>query len=319
MNILITGCAGFIGFHLSKSLIKKRNIKLYGIDSINNYYSKKLKNLRLNILKKNKNFKFYKFDISNYTKLQKVFKKHKFDIVINLAAQAGVRYSVINPLEYISTNIQGFSNILDLSKKYKIKKCFYASSSSVYGEQKKFPVNENEKLFPKNIYSLSKRTNEEIAEIYSKHYNLNSIGLRFFTVYGEWGRPDMLMMKYMKAKIENTVFVLNNKGNHYRDFTYIDDVIDILDKLIFSKLKKRHEIVNICSNNPLRVDLILKKINKLFGKPKIAYKKKLKIEVFKTHGSNQKIKKITGFKKFTEIDIGLNKLIKWSKVYLKKF
>tara|TARA_B100000945_G_C20353376_1_gene583413 strand:- start:197 stop:1156 length:960 start_codon:yes stop_codon:yes gene_type:complete len=319
MKILVTGCAGFIGFHLSKSLIKKRNITLYGIDNINNYYSKKLKNLRLNILKKNKNFKFYKFDISNYTKLQKIFKKNKFDIVVNLAAQAGVRYSIINPLEYISTNIKGFSNILDLSKKYNIKKYFYASSSSVYGEQKKFPVKENEKLFPRNIYSLSKRTNEEIAEIYSKHYNLNSVGLRFFTVYGEWGRPDMLMMKYMKAKIENTVFALNNKGNHYRDFTYIDDVIDILNKLIFSKLKKRHEIVNICSNNPLRVDLILKKINKLFGKPKIAYKKKLKIEVFKTHGSNQKIKKITGFKKFTSIDIGLSKLVKWSKVYLKKF
>ena len=318
MRILVTGCVGFIGFHLCKELLKKKNIEILGLDNINSYYSTKLKKLRLNYLKKNRGFKFIKLDISNYSKLETIFKKNKFDIIINLAAQAGVRYSIINPIEYVSSNTLGFSNILDLSKKYKIQKLFYASSSSVYGDQKGFPIKENRKLFPKNKYSLSKKNNEEIAEIYSDHYGIKTVGLRFFTVYGEWGRPDMLMIKYMMAKINDKVFTINNKGNHYRDFTYIDDVIKILIKLTFSKMKKKHEVVNICSNNPMSVKFVLNRINELFGKPKIKFKKKLKIEVYKTHGDNTKIKKITGFKKFTDIETGLLELVNWSKKYLKK-
>lgn len=318
MRILVTGCVGFIGFHLCKELLKKKNIEILGLDNINSYYSTKLKKLRLNYLKKNRGFKFIKLDISNYSKLETIFKKNKFDIIINLAAQAGVRYSIINPIEYVSSNILGFSNILDLSKKYKIQKLFYASSSSVYGDQKGFPIKENRKLFPKNMYSLSKKNNEEIAEIYSDHYGIKTVGLRFFTVYGEWGRPDMLMLKYMMAKMNDKVFIINNKGNHYRDFTYIGDVIKILIKLIFSKMKKKHEVFNICSNNPMSVKFVLNRINELFGKPKIKFKKKLKIEVYKTHGDNTKIKKITGFKKFTDIETGLLELVNWSKKYLKK-
>ena len=318
MRILVTGCVGFIGFHLCKELLKKKNIEILGLDNINSYYSTKLKKLRLNYLKKNRGFKFIKLDISNYSKLEIIFKKNKFDIIINLAAQAGVRYSIINPIEYVSSNILGFSNILDLSKKYKIQKLFYASSSSVYGDQKGFPIKENRKLFPKNMYSLSKKNNEEIAEIYSDHYGIKTVGLRFFTVYGEWGRPDMLMLKYMMAKMNDKVFIINNKGNHYRDFTYIGDVIKILIKLIFSKMKKKHEVFNICSNNPMSVKFVLNRINELFGKPKIKFKKKLKIEVYKTHGDNTKIKKITGFKKFTDIETGLLQLVNWSKKHLKK-
>jgi len=318
MRILVTGCVGFIGFHLCKELLKKKNIEILGLDNINSYYSTKLKKLRLNYLKKNRGFKFIKLDISNYSKLEIIFKKNKFDIIINLAAQAGVRYSIINPIEYVSSNTLGFSNILDLSKKYKIQKLFYASSSSVYGDQKGFPIKENRKLFPKNMYSLSKKNNEEIAEIYSDHYGIKTVGLRFFTVYGEWGRPDMLMLKYMMAKMNDKVFIINNKGNHYRDFTYIGDVIKILIKLIFSKMKKKHEVFNICSNNPMSVKFVLNRINELFGKPKIKFKKKLKIEVYKTHGDNTKIKKITGFKKFTDIETGLLQLVNWSKKHLKK-
>ena len=239
MKILVTGCAGFIGFHLVKSLIKKKNIKVYGVDNMNSYYSIKLKKLRLSILKKNKSFKFYKFNISDLKKLESLFSKIKFDIVVNLAAQAGVRYSIINPIEYIRTNILGFSNVLDLSRRFRIKKLFYASSSSVYGEQKNFPVKEQNELFPKNIYSLSKKNNEDIAEIYSKHYSLKCVGIRFFTVYGEWGRPDMLMMKYMLAKNRKKPFKLNNRGNHFRDFTYIEDAISIINKLVFLKIKKK--------------------------------------------------------------------------------
>tara|TARA_B100001559_G_C16501860_1_gene623765 strand:- start:1285 stop:2238 length:954 start_codon:yes stop_codon:yes gene_type:complete len=316
MNILITGCAGFIGFHLIKNIDSKK-INIFGVDNLNNYYSPRLKNLRLSILKKKNNFKFYKLDISDYNKLDKLFLKLKIDVVINLAAQAGVRYSLINPKDYIETNMLGFFNVLDLSKKYKIKKLIYASSSSVYGDKKHYPVREDEIINPKNIYSLSKKNNEELAEIYYEQYGFSSIGLRFFTVYGEWGRPDMLMIKYMLSKLTKKKFILNNKGNHYRDFTYIDDVTFVLKNLIFKKIKG-NKILNVCSNKPIKVSKILNILNKLYGKPKIQYKNKLKIEVLKTHGSNSKIKKITNLKKFTDLDKGIFNLVNWAKKYLHK-
>ena len=314
MNILITGCAGFIGFHLSAALLKK-NINVHGVDNINHYYSPKLKKLRLSLLKKEKRFKFSKIDISDYKKLEKIFKKQKFDIIINLAAQAGVRYSIINPREYIHSNILGFFNILELCRINKIKKIFYASSSSVYGDHKKFPLKENEKLNPINIYSFSKKNNEDIAKIYEETYGFNLVGLRFFTVYGEWGRPDMLMMKYMMAKKNKKPFVLNHKGNHYRDFTYIQDVINLLTKLIFSK-KKKKKIYNICSDKPVSVKKILNILNKLYGEPNIVHEKRLSIEVLKTHGSNKEIKRITKFYNFTNINKGISNLVIWAKKYL---
>ena len=318
MKILVTGCAGFIGFDLCNNLIKRRKIKIVGLDNLNSYYSIKLKKLRLKELKKNKNFRFIKTDISKFDSLKKIFKKNKFDISVNLAAQAGVRYSVKNPKEYVYSNVLGFYNILELSRLFKIKKIFYASSSSVYGEQKKFPVKENQKLIPKNIYSLSKKHNEEIADLYQRYYGLKLLGLRFFTVYGEWGRPDMLMLKYMIAKQKKKKFILNNEGNHYRDFTYIKDVTTILSKLIFSKIKNENDVVNICSNRPANVRKILNKIDALYGKPKIQNQKRLLIEVFKTHGSNTKIKKMVNFKKFTSLDTGILNLTSWAKKYLSK-
>ena len=316
MKILITGCAGFIGYHLANSLNSK-NITIYGIDNMNEYYSLKLKKLRLSILSKKKNFKFVRLDISNYKKLENIFSKNKIDIVVNLAAQAGVRHSITNPRDYVQSNMLGFFNILDLSKKYGIKKILYASSSSVYGDKKKYPVNENEIINPKNIYSLSKKNNEEIASIYYKQYGLSSVGLRFFTVYGEWGRPDMLMIKYMLAKLNNIKFILNNKGKHYRDFTYINDVVFILKKLISKKITGP-EIYNICSNKPIKVSKVLSKLNILYGQPKISHKGKLSIEVLKTHGSNLKIKKIINIKNFTGLDQGMLNLVTWAKRYLKK-
>tara|TARA_B100000989_G_scaffold151871_1_gene113322 strand:- start:4556 stop:5515 length:960 start_codon:yes stop_codon:yes gene_type:complete len=317
MNILVTGCAGFIGFHLCNVLLKKRKIKIFGVDNINSYYSASLKKYRLSLLRKKKNFIFSKIDISNFKNLEKLFKKQKIDMVINFAAQAGVRYSLVNPIEYIQTNILGFFNILELSKIYRVKNIFYASSSSVYGDHKKFPLSENVTLVPKNIYSFSKKNNEDIAKIYKETYGINSVGLRFFTVYGEWGRPDMLMMKYMIAKKKNRPFVLNNKGNHYRDFTYIDDAINLLVKLLFSK-KKKKEIYNICSNKPISVKKILIILNKLYGKPKIINEKRLTIEVLRTHGSNKAIKNITKFYKFTDIYVGTKNLVLWAKKYLDK-
>ena len=317
MKVLITGCAGFIGFHLSEKLLKNKNFKIVGIDNLNSYYSVKLKKSRLNILKKNKKFKFFKIDISNYNKLKKIFNENKFDIVINLAAQAGVRYSIINPKDYVQTNILGFFNILELCRIKKIKNFFYASSSSVYGDKKIYPVSEKSEIIPKNIYSFSKKSNEDIADIYWKQYSMKSIGLRFFTVYGEWGRPDMLMMKYMIAKKNNQKFFLNNNGKHFRDFTYIFDVVEILNRLLSVKVKK-NEVYNICSNKPINVNRILNKLNKLYGRPLIVNKKRLSIEVLKTHGLNTKIKKTVNFKKFTSIDNGIKNLVIWAKKNLEK-
>ena len=234
MKILITGAAGFIGFSLSKRILDhKSNIRIYGIDSLNSYYSSKLKKKRLEILKKYKNFKFQKLDFSN-KKLEKFLNKINIDLVVNLAAQAGVRYSLSNPEEYVYSNQLGFFNILEFCRKKKIR-LIYASSSSVYGEYNKFPTKEWQSLNPKNIYSATKLGNEIFAEIYSKFYGLNITGLRFFTVYGEWGRPDMFILKYLDSANKNNKFYYYNKGNYFRDFTYIEDAIKLIEPLIYSK------------------------------------------------------------------------------------
>ena len=288
MKILITGVAGFIGFNLAYHLLKKKH-KVYGIDNFDNYYSTSLKKRRLNILKNNKKFIFKKIDINNYKKLNFFFKKTKIDIILNLAAQAGVRYSLENPTKYIDVNILGFLNLVELAKKNNIKRFVYASSSSVYGENKNFPLKETEKLNPKNIYAVSKKLNEEIAEMHQKIDKINFTGLRFFTVFGEWGRPDMFMLKLFKAHMTNRIFYLNNYGNHLRDFTYIGDVVKAVEKIIKKKFNK-HEVFNICSNNPVNIYDVVKDFNKNY-KVKIKLIAMHKADILKTHGSNNKLKK----------------------------
>ena len=183
-------------------------------------------------------------------------------MIINLAAQAGVRYSLENPTKYIDVNILGFLNLVEQAKINNIKKFIYASSSSVYGESTNFPLKENEQLNPKNIYAVSKKLNEEIAEMHQKIDKINFIGLRFFTVFGEWGRPDMFMLKLFKAHTTKGMFYLNNYGNHERDFTYIGDVVKTVDKLIKRKFKK-HEVFNICSNKPINIYDVVKNFKKI--------------------------------------------------------
>ena len=317
MQILITGAAGFIGFNLSKYLLKK-NVKVIGVDNINNYYSKSLKLDRIRELKKLKKFNFKKIDIRNKKKLSFFFKKKKIDVIIHLAAQAGVRYSLINPTEFVQNNILGFYNIINLAKKKNIKKIFYASSSSVYGESNNFPLKENQIINPKNIYSLSKKNNEEMAEIFSKQFNINLVGLRFFTIYGEWGRPDMFLMKYLKSSFDRKKkFYLNNFGNHTRDFTYIIDACEIIGKLLFSKKKQlKNQILNICSNNPVKLLSIISELNRLTTKkPKIYRRKLQEADVIKTHGSNKKVLSIIGNKKFIPIKNGLLNTLNWFKQY----
>ena len=310
MKILITGSAGFIGYNFSKYLLDNANYKIIGIDNINNYYSTKIKKKRLKELKKYKKFKFYKIDIKNKEKLKKGFSS-KINAVFHFAAQAGVRYSLINPRSYIESNTLGFFNMIEMVKEKKINKFFYASSSSVYGDSNKFPLKETHNINPKNIYGLTKKNNEEIAEIFLKNSSIKCIGLRFFTVFGEWGRPDMFMMKLFKAFKEKKFFYLNNFGNHSRDFTYIEDVVKILILLI-NKNIKGHQVFNICSNKPQNILNIVKEFNKK-NKTKIKLIKMHKADVLDTHGDNKKIKKVLKIKKFSSFNNNFYKVLKWYK------
>jgi UDP-glucuronate 4-epimerase len=219
----------------------------------------------------------------------------------------------MNPRSYVENNISGFFNVLNLSINFKVKRLLYASSSSAYGELNKFPLKENYNLRPKNIYGLSKKMNEEMVNVLLQKNKTQCIGLRFFTVYGEWGRPDMFMMKYLNATYNKSkIFYLNNYGNHFRDFTYIKDVCKILKKLIYIKLKHKHLIVNICSNKPVKLTNIIKKIDDLtLNKAKIKKRSLQKADILKTHGDNTLIKKITGIKEFTDISNGIKNTIEW--------
>ncbi len=312
-KILITGAAGFIGFSLCKKLLNNKNNEIIGLDNLNSYYSVKLKKERIKKLIKSKNFKFFKLDLLEKNKLNDLFKKMKFNTVYNFAAQAGVRYSFENPESYINSNIQGFINILNLTKKFKVKKLFFASSSSVYGDIGPFPKKENSKLNTLNIYSISKLSNEIIAKSFSDKSNIQIIGLRFFSIYGEWGRPDMLILKYLLAAKKKKNFELFNYGNHYRDFTYIDDAIEIVFKLSKLKTSKKFDIFNICSSKPIKITEVLKIINSFKIKTKVTKKPIHAADVLKTYGDNKKVKKIVKKLKFTNYKVGVYNTVKWYK------
>lgn len=311
MKVLITGVAGFIGFNLASYLISsKKNIQVYGIDNVNSYYSTKLKKDRLIELKRNKNFEFFKFDLNNRNKLIKLFNKNKPDVVVHLAAQAGVQHSIKNPKKHIDDNVNSYFNLLDICRIKNIKKIIYASSSSIYGDNKKYPLAENAEKNPKNIYGLSKKFMEEMSEVYCELYGMQIVGMRFFSVFGEWGRPDMLILKYLNASINNKKFFLNNFGNHYRDFTYINDVVKIINLLIQKKIRK-HNIFNVCSNNPKKITSIFKTLDRYVKKPKIIKRKFQEGDILKSHGNNTKIKNFVKFKNFANFNESLKKTIDW--------
>ena len=325
MNILITGCAGFIGFNLTNNLLQKKNkkkINIFGIDNLNSYYDIKLKNKRLNLLKKNNNFVFYKLDISNSKKLFELVKIKKINIIIHLAAQAGVRHSINHPEEYFKNNMTGFFNILESSRKNKIHHLIFASTSSVYGDSKKFPLNEDfDTNHPLSFYAATKKSNEVMAYSYSNIYKLKCTGLRFFTVYGEYGRPDMSLYKFTKSIISNQHINLFNKGNHIRDFTYIDDVVNMIGRVINKPSKKNvpYQIFNVCSQQPNKLIYFLNLIEKNIGKKAKILKKPLqKGDVYKTHGSIKKISKIINYKPRTSIEDGIKNFVSWFRKYNKK-
>ena len=320
MKILITGCAGFIGFHLCNRLLESTDNRIYGIDNLNSYYDLKLKNDRLKILKKNKKkFIFYKMNIENTKLVGNNFKKNKYDIVINLAAQAGVRYSVNNPKAYLDSNILGYFNIINFSRINKIKHFIYASSSSVYGEQKQLPFKEDFRTdSPISFYAATKKCNEILAFSYSSIYNLTTTGIRFFTVYGPMGRPDMAIYKFTDSIIKNKKIQLFNEGKNYRDFTYIDDVINAVEKIILKipKNKVPHQIINIGYGEKIKTLTLLSIIeDKLNKKARIVKIPAQLGDVKNTLASQNALKKNYRIAPKISIEKGISKYIRWFRQY----
>ena len=309
MKILVTGSAGFIGYHLVSSLTSNIKNTVIGIDSVNGYYSTKVKKIRLKILKQNKNFTFKKINLENTKKLEIVIKNFQPETVFHIAGQPGVLYSFKNPLSYKKNNINATKNLSIICKKYKIKKFIFASSSSVYGDQKKFPIKENFKKNPKNYYAKTKLKCEQIIKKIFNKSDTEYMIYRFFTVYGPLGRPDMFIHKFLNSIKKNKRILLHNNGMNYRDFTYVDDLIKILT-LTMKKIPS-DKILNICRSNPIKTTNLVNLINKIYGinTNKIINTGFVKGEMLKTHGSNKLLKKNFKNLKFTNLDFGLKKTI----------
>ena len=320
MKILVTGVAGFIGFHLCKKLLEEKHTIL-GIDNINNYYDVKLKKDRLKILLRKKNFKFKKLDISDNNFAKKIYSIAKnFKVIIHLAAQAGVRYSITHPYKYIESNVKAQISILELAKKIKsFEHLIYASSSSVYGTNKKIPFSIKDRVdSPVSLYGASKRAGELITQSYSRMFNINCTGLRFFSVYGPWGRPDMAAYIFTKNIFQNKTLDLFNFGRMERDFTFIDDIINGITPLI--KIKKRkdniHKIYNLGNNKPQKLLKMISLLEMLCQrKAKINKKRMQPGDVRYTYANIKESKKDLRFKPKTNLKEGLEKFVAWYKNY----
>ena len=312
VRILVTGGAGFIGFHVAKALLD-RGDKIIIVDNFNDYYDPRLKYANKNKNKKNNNINVYKVYISNYKKLDKIFKKHKFDKICHLAAQAGVRDSLKDPFKYEKWNNLGTLNILEMARKYRIKDFVYASSSSVYGENKKIISSEMDNVSkPSSFYAATKRANELYAYVYYHLYGLNCTGLRFFTVYGPWGRPDMAYFKFTKNIMQGKPIEIYNYGRMKRDFTYISDVT----KAILTTIDKPfcYEIINLGNNKPIELNKFIEVIEKILGKK--AKKKMIPMQqgdTITTYANIKKAKKMLGHNPKINIEEGMKLFIDWYK------
>ena len=313
-KILVTGSSGFIGMHLCQSLLKD-GFDIYGIDNMNDYYDVSLKTSRIKELNKYDNFKFEKIDISNLSQLNKVFKKFKPDKVVNLAAQAGVRYSIENPHSYIQSNIVGFTNIIECCRHHEIKGLIYASSSSVYGGNEKIPFSVNDRVDkPISIYAASKKSNELIAHAYNHLYGLRSTGLRFFTVYGPWGRPDMAMYIFADKITKGEEIPVFNHGMMKRDFTYINDIINGLRAAIEKNYS--YEIFNLGNSRSENLMDMISLIEIALGaNAKTKFMDIQPGDVKKTYADIERAKSKLGYNPVTTIEDGIPKFIKWYKRY----
>lgn len=338
MKIVVTGAAGFIGFHLVEALLK-RGENVVGIDNINDYYDVDLKYARLsqsgiareevnskskndkNVLhfvnsSKHENYRFLRLDITDLNLLQRLFKKEKFNCVINLAAQAGVRYSIKNPHAYIQSNIVGFINVLECCRSHKIGHLIYASSSSVYGNRSKVPFSENEKVdAPVSLYAATKKSNELMAHSYSHLYDLRTTGLRFFTVYGPWGRPDMAPMLFADAISKKKSIDVFNNGKMQRDFTYVDDIVEGVVQLALNSEQEsdlKAEIFNIGSSKPIKLMDFIYGLEKEMGKEAIkTFLPMQDGDVKVTYADSSKLQNAIGYTPKTTLNKGLNKFVNW--------
>jgi UDP-glucuronate 4-epimerase len=332
---LVTGASGFIGFHLCKKLIQK-NKEVIGIDNLNDYYDVNLKLNRLKQIEGNKNFKFIKTDIKEKDSISKIFSVERFDAVVNLAAQAGVRYSIINPHAYIDSNIVGFLNLLEGCRHTQVKHLVFASSSSVYGANTNMPFSVHHNVdHPVSLYAATKKANELMAHTYASLYNLPCTGLRFFTVYGPWGRPDMALFLFTKAILEGNPIDVFNYGKMQRDFTYIDDIIEGVVRIIeripqpdpawtgnkpdSATSYAPYKLYNIGNNNPVELMRFIEVLEDCLGKK--ADKNLLPLQqgdVPSTYADVDDLIKDVGFKPATTIEEGISEFVKWYKQYYVK-
>ncbi|MDA8792852.1 NAD-dependent epimerase [Bacteriovoracaceae bacterium] len=325
MNILVTGAAGFIGMHVAIKFLKSGD-KVYGVDNLSDYYDVSLKEARLNELEKYDNFKFSKIDISHNSDIEELFKTNTFDMVISLAAQPGVRYSLKNPHVYVQSNIVGFINILECCRHHKVKHLVYASSSSVYGNNKKMPFQVTDNVdHPISIYAATKKSNELMAYTYASLYGLPCTGLRFFTVYGPWGRPDMAPFLFTDAILNKKKIKVFNHGDLLRDFTYVDDIVEgvyrVSQKVPETKvLEDQSEVPpyilhNIGNNNPIKLLDFIETIETRLGQK--AEKEMLPMQegdVYSTFADTKSLQDEVGFNPSTELKEGIDRFISW---YLK--
>jgi UDP-glucuronate 4-epimerase len=318
--IFVTGCAGFIGFHLTKRLLDD-GFYVLGMDNMNDYYDTSLKYDRLKIIMKYPHFQFVKGSIENMELLENLFSQYDFNTVVNLAAQPGVRYSLKNPHKYIQSNVVGFTNILECCKNHKIPHLIYASSSSVYGNNKNAPFSVNDRVdYPISLYAATKRANELMAYTYSHLYNLPTTGLRFFTVYGPWGRPDMAVFKFANAIVKQQPIEIYNYGNMKRDFTYVDDVTESILRLIYRgpSTESSYKIYNIGNNQPVQLNYFIQVLEEHLGKK--AIKKLLPMQpgdVPETFADIDELVKDINYKPKVSIEEGIKRFVEWFKDYYK--
>ncbi|MGD1919521.1 MAG: NAD-dependent epimerase [Pleurocapsa sp.] len=321
MKILVTGVAGFIGFHLANRLLAQGN-EVYGVDDLNDYYDVSLKQARLQQLLPQSNFTFKYLDISDRFLVAELFSANHFDVTIHLAAQAGVRYSLQNPHAYVDSNLVGFTNILEGCRHSQIEHLIFASSSSVYGKNTKVPFAVTDNVDrPVSLYAATKKANELMAHAYSHLYQIPITGLRFFTVYGPWGRPDMAYFKFTKAIAEGKAIDVYNYGKMERDFTYIDDVVEAIARIIPSKPSNSnseppYKIYNLGNNQPIELERFIATIESLMGKS--ARKNLLPMQpgdVVSTYADMQELNTNFDFQPSTSISLGLEKFVTWYRQY----
>lgn len=322
-KILITGGAGFIGFHLSRKLLEE-GCSIIGFDNLNEYYDVQLKYDRLEILKEFEKFHFVKGDLADKEALCALFEQERPDVVVNLGAQAGVRYSIENPDAYMQSNMIGFFNILECCRHYPVKHLVYASSSSVYGANKKVPFSTEDKVDnPVSLYAATKKSNELMAHCYSKLYGIPTTGLRFFTVYGPYGRPDMAYFSFTQKIIAGEPIKIFNNGDMYRDFTYVDDIVKGIENMLNNPPKEdengvRYKIYNIGNNQPEKLMHFVETLEKCLGKEaKKEFYPMQPGDVYQTYADVTDLIADFDFKPSTSIEEGLEKFVAWYKSYYK--